>query len=173
MNDTATPVSETQKLADYLKGLGYPILSVTPETDDLTGSICVFDTNPDRVKGQVGQRLEIEVDFVPVKRRGKPEVVEIRCTLHGVRRGKNGRIARDVNFHVGNLMELETDPDLKVEIAQLVVEDLKLDRPEKVFDAKLLELESEVEYMRRDLREVEERLEKHRQERWSKEDSTK
>jgi hypothetical protein len=154
MNAIATPVSETQRLADYLRGIGYPVLRVDPETKDETGVITMFDTNPDHEKGKERALLEVEVDFF-TKGRGASKRVELSCVVRATRWYKNGRQAADGRYTCGDLSDLESDTDSQESVAVLVRDCLKLKRDEKVFDAKMIGLNGEVERLRIALREAE------------------
>jgi hypothetical protein len=161
MNETATPVSETQRLADYLRGIGYPIHRVDDETKDETGAIIMIDTNPSNVKGMARAELGIVVDPV-TKGRGENKRVELRCTIYATRWAANGRRARQSTFSCDDLSDLEADVDAQHTVARMVTEDLKLKRPEKVFDAKYMELVADLHYARTSLRNAEKAMEDYK-----------
>lgn len=170
MNAIATPVSETHKLAAYLKGLGYPVASVIAEDDELTGSIVLFDTNPEQTKGVERARLSVTVDF-KTKGRGAQRQTTMDCVIHADRWYKNGRRATEGRYMCGDLSKLEFNLEAQESVAVLVRDCLLQKREERVFDWEYLDIANRITHHEKELRAAHQRLEAYRKARWAKEDA--
>lgn len=146
--------SRTVEFADHLRRIGYPVLLVEPENKNEPGMVVLIDTNPKQDPTKNRRLLQIQVELNAATYKKEPTV---SYTVVAVKYSTKNKKAGSMVYYADDLLQtLGTDLQEQIEIADVAYVYLGLkDLKESVFDLKRLNLASDVEFAKKQLRDAE------------------